>query len=86
MVKISLDELKLTLQRVLQGEVTREEAANWAFKLREMGDNNSLEYAPEDSEQKIWDAILVVEGIDLKDSPNSYLHNNDDIQRFLLNL
>ena len=83
---IHLNEIKAVLKELLGNKISRETAADWALKLRESEDSGSLEYIPKESEQIIWKGILFIEGIDLKDSPNSYLHNNFDIELFLRKL
>jgi hypothetical protein len=82
-MRIHIQELKDVLRNVLDKKISREAASDWAFKLREAEDDNNLEYIPKDSEALIWDGIKFVEGIDLKDTPNTYLHNEFDIQMFL---
>lgn len=86
MKEISIDDIKNMLTRLLDKKISREEASNWAFNLRNLGDNNELIYKPIEFEKKIWDCILFIEGIDLRDSPEEYLYNETDIIICLKNI
>ncbi|MEC3812718.1 nucleotide-binding protein [Bacillus altitudinis] len=38
---------------------------------------------PEIDDDQVWDMLILLSGIDLKDSPNSYLHPVDDLNDWL---
>ncbi|WP_157886879.1 hypothetical protein [Hymenobacter sp. PAMC 26628] len=76
---VDLRMISVILQRVLSQEISREEASNWAYKTRVGLEERRINFLPAKDERKIWDAIFLVEGIDLKDSPNSYLHCLSDV-------
>ena len=59
---------------------SREEVARWARSIRDAEDASMLEYVPINREFDIWEAILFLEGVDFKDTPNEYLHNERDIK------
>jgi len=80
---IELESIKSKISDVLNSKISREAASNWATKIRKAGDDRALEYVPTSDEEKIWKGIIYIEGIDTKDSPDSYLHNNHDIEDFL---
>ena len=80
METVSLQEIQVILNKLLDNSMTREDASSWAFRLREAADNYELEFIPSSKEDLIWELILFLEGVDLKDSPDSYLHNQDDIR------
>lgn len=82
-VKIDIDSIKSVLHKVLKGDISREHASAWAIELRTTNDQNSLEYYPREFEAILWHCIIFIEGIDLKDAPDSYLHNEGDIKGFL---
>ena len=63
--------------------MSREAASSWAYSLRQEADDNKLLYSPEADEKVLWESILFIEGIDLQNEPNVYLHNRNDIQDFL---
>jgi hypothetical protein len=80
---INLKTIIVVLKRVLSRELTREAASNWAYKVRLGLESGQLHYLPNQKEAKIWHYIIVLEGIDLMDSPNSYLHNEQDIRLWI---
>ncbi|MDP2387557.1 MAG: hypothetical protein Q8M29_14365 [Bacteroidota bacterium] len=86
MREIKIEEIKEVLIKLLDEKTSREDAANWALSLREAGDNRQLSFIPEESEKVIWESILFIEGIDLQDAPNSYLHNKNDLLNYLYSL
>jgi hypothetical protein len=86
MREIHINEIKAVLNELLDKKISREDASDWALKLRESWDNKNLKFIPEEFEQIIWKSILFIEGIDLRDAPNCYLHNDQDIQRVLQKL
>ena len=60
---------------VLEGKLTREEVASWAWKYVT---DDSLDIHIQD--KKLWDLLVYVSGIDIKDSPEEYLHDEDDVK------
>lgn len=85
-MKVDVADIKRMLNEVLDMKISREDASNWALKLREAGDKKEIEYSPIEDERLIWDGLLFIEGIDIQDNPNSYLHNDHDIRIFLKSL
>ncbi|WP_103865327.1 hypothetical protein [Aquimarina sp. I32.4] len=83
---INIKEIKSILEFILSDQISREEGSKLAFELRELSDNNLLDYSPKKDEDLIWEAILFIEGLDLKDSPNTYLHNEYDIKSYFKKL
>ncbi len=63
-------------------QITREAAADWASTLTKSDDDVPLEYDPSSASEQITDALEFLMGVDLKDSPNSYLHTSEDIESF----
>ncbi|WP_313902629.1 MULTISPECIES: DNA-binding protein [Bacillus] len=47
--------------------MTREQVSDWAENYVSSDD-------PEIDDDQVWDMLVLLSGIDLKDSPNSYLH------------
>ena len=76
---VDLRMISVILQRVLSQEITREEASDWAYKARVGLEERRINFLPAKDERNIWDAILLVEAVDLKDSPTSYLYCLNDI-------
>ena len=76
---IDLGLIRGVLQLVLVQEISREEASEWANKVRIGLKEQRMSYFPTKDERAIWHAIILVQGIDLMDSPISYLHNTEDL-------
>jgi hypothetical protein len=81
-MEISLLEIRVLFDKLIAQQLTREEIANSARKLREAEDEQALVYVPKSDENAIWEAILFLEGVDLKDSPETYLHNVEDFKHY----
>ncbi|PLR86517.1 hypothetical protein CVD25_03345 [Bacillus canaveralius] len=80
MLEPTVEEIIKRLNLVLNGSLTREEVSNWAeYWTRKFMDEQGL------SERKllVWKYLDVVSGIDLKDSPTSYLHTFEDIMEWI---
>jgi hypothetical protein len=80
-MKVTLDDIRQKFDALCSGEESREAIADFASRAREANDTRALEMEPE-HKKKIWDAIMYLTGVDLKDSPNSYLHINADFEEF----
>jgi len=66
------EEIINKLKMILQGKLTREEVADWASKY-------VIQDEPNISDETVWELLQIVSGIDLKDSPDEYLHVEQDI-------
>lgn len=64
------------LNLVLKGVITRESVAAWA-------DEFVMKDIPTVEDTKVWELLTIVSGIDIKDSPEEYLHNDDDITNWI---
>lgn len=78
--------LKLSLVReqfdsLISGTASRERVSDWARSIREADDRDEVQLSSDEDGDRIWKAVLFLEGVDLKDSPETYLHNEADIQR-----
>ncbi|MFY7991748.1 MAG: hypothetical protein ACOVP4_00520 [Bacteriovoracaceae bacterium] len=73
-MKISLNEIKQAFDFLIKDKKSREELAFWAQKFQLAEDDGVLEYDPPSEEDKIWDGIEYLMGVDLKDIDGSYLH------------
>ena len=85
-MKVSLLEIINILDELIEDKLSREDASDWAKKRQFAEDNGELEYEPASKEQLIWDAVLYLEGVDLKDGPSSYLHVVDDFREYRFKL
>lgn len=80
MEKSTFEEIIEKLQQVIEGELSREEVSNWAEKASHFFES---EGSLSEKDISIWKGLDVVMGIDLKDSPAEYLHNEIDIRNWI---
>lgn len=83
-MKIGVYDVLGTLQMVLDGQVTREDADRWAYAAIQKSESNELIFFPASDEEKIWEGLMFLYGIDSKDSPNEYLHSDEDIRQAII--
>ncbi|MBL7690323.1 MAG: hypothetical protein JNM41_01920 [Flavipsychrobacter sp.] len=86
MKTLDFDTVISVINRILDGVLSREDAATWAMDLRIADDKGEVQYHPAELQPLLWESILFLEGVDLKDAPDSYLHNEHDIREFLKSL
>lgn len=65
------------LQKVLSGELTREEVSNWAMQYI---DNDELEI----DDFTAWEFLKEIGGIDVIEAPDVYLYGDEDINKWIL--
>jgi len=82
MRKIKLFEINEIFEKLLNEKISREATSNWALDIQNAQDSNLLEFFPSEDEEIIWDAILFLIGVDIKDSPDTYLYNDEDIKSY----
>lgn len=81
-MKVTANEINDVFDKLLNNKVSREQISDWALTRQKAEDNGELFYEPSKAEKKIWKAIIYLLGIDLKDTPTTYLHDVDDILQF----
>ncbi|CAL1522038.1 hypothetical protein CNT_KDOLBLKC_00206 [Bacillus subtilis] len=64
------------IKSVLNGQTTREEVSDWAGTYVYVDD-------PEVEDDRVWDMLILLSGIDLKDSSETYLHSTDDLNDWI---
>ena len=79
---VSMDDIRNAFDSVQQGRKTREEVSGWAVCLMKAEDMGELNYIPFDQETQIWDAIVWLIGIDLKNESGAYFHSKASIQEY----
>jgi hypothetical protein len=79
-MNIDLQTVRQMFEDVLSGRISREEADRWAYALVKEDEARTLIYSPRSDRDRIFAGIMYLYGVDLKDSPNSYLHSEDDIR------
>ncbi len=76
MTEPKLIECIYKIKMLLIGKTTREEVAKWAGTYVYADD-------PEIEDDRVWDMLILLSGIDLKDSPETYLHSTDDLNDWI---
>jgi hypothetical protein len=70
------DEIIYKLNVILQGKLSREEVADWASEYVMQDEPNIID-------EKVWEFLKVVSGVDIKDSPEEYLHVEQDLEDWI---
>ena len=77
-MKVSSDEVKDIFNQLINESMSREDVANWGSKRIALDDDGNLECVPNKEFKKIWDSLVYFSGVDIKESPDEYLHVKDD--------
>lgn len=80
---LSLVKIRYVFNELLSGTKSREEIVEWAAFLMKLQDDNLLEYAPVTDEERIWNALVYLSGVDLKTDQSTYLHTPEDFAAFV---
>lgn len=80
---ITLKDIKQKFNELIAETKSREEIANWANEKMQDEDLGRLVYLPQHDEKEIWDGILYLTGVDLKVTPDLYLHCTTDFINYL---
>lgn len=70
------EEIINKLKLILQEKLSREEVADWASVY-------VMQDEPNISDETVWELLKVVSGVDLLDSPDEYLHVEQDIKDWI---
>ncbi|QPB85430.1 hypothetical protein CWC22_020630 [Pseudoalteromonas rubra] len=79
-VQLSNTELKQIFNNLIAGELSREDADRWAYKMMQAFDNDSLEFIPSSDESKLWEGVQYLFGIDTMEEPGEYIHTIEEIE------
>ena len=74
-MKVTLNEIEQAFDLIINEKKSREDIALWAIKFQSAEDNGKLEYDPPSEEDKIWDGIQYLTGVDLLDNDRIYFHS-----------
>lgn len=61
---------------ILQGTMSREEVADWASEY-------VMQDFPDVKDETAWQLLKIACGVDLKDSPDEYLHDEQNIKDWI---
>lgn len=70
------EEILSRFKLILQGRISREEVADWASEY-------VMQDSPDITDETVWDLLLIACGVDLKDSPDEYLHDEQNIKGWI---
>lgn len=79
-MKVSNDDIKNIFIKLINESISREDADRWAYKIIEADDLDDLELHPSNKKHIMWEAIDYLYGIDMKLSPDEYMHSIDQIK------
>ncbi|MBB6451659.1 hypothetical protein HNQ94_000080 [Salirhabdus euzebyi] len=72
----NMSEIIKRLEKVLSGELKREDISDWA-SLYVMDDEPNVD------DENVWEMLKIMSGIDILDSPTTYLYNQEDIKQWI---
>ena len=78
-MEIDLGVVRQKFIDVLEGRLSREDADRWAHTVLRQDEMGAVTYSPPSDKSRIWAGIMYLYGIDAKDSPDEYLHTDEDI-------
>ncbi|BFH15898.1 DNA-binding protein [Paenibacillus melissococcoides] len=70
------EEVISKLLSILQGSLSREEVADWASEI-------VMQDEPIVTDEEVWELLKITSGVDIKDSPDEYLHVEQDIMDWI---
>lgn len=79
-MKLSRSDIKGVFRALIERRISREDADRWAYARVQAFDSNNLSFDPKVDEDLLWDAVQYLYGIDMKVSPDEYMHSIDDIE------
>ncbi len=82
---LTLKDIHNIFVKLINNRLSLEEADRWAYKVIEEFDNNTLIFDPKKYQDHMWRAVSYLYGVDLKISPNEYMHSLSDIEEYYNN-
>lgn len=79
---VHLSDVQRAFDELISETRSREEISDWARSLRIEDDNGMLSFEPAEMRDRLWRSITYLEGVDMKDSPTTYLHVLEDFLAF----
>jgi hypothetical protein len=81
-MKLSLHEIQEVFTELIEERKSREEIASWAVQRQAAHDYDNLEFEPASEKKKLWEGIIYLMGVDLRDIDGSYLHSIENFIDF----
>ncbi|MEQ1680885.1 MAG: hypothetical protein ABL950_09805 [Nitrospira sp.] len=80
-MNISRKDVREIFRAVLDGRMSRDAADRWAYSITKEQEAGTLVYLPRSDEERIWDGVMFLYGVDLKHSPTgSFISSEEDIK------
>ena len=79
---VTIDTIKKMFADLESGTKSREFVAEFAAAAMKADDIGSLIMEPSADASRIWKAITYLSGVDIKESPDTYLHCTEDFIEF----
>ncbi|QDU78856.1 hypothetical protein Pla110_05600 [Polystyrenella longa] len=77
-MEISFATLAPVYEALISGEMSREEASDWAIKIDQEWDEGIHTVPPTIDESVLYDAFNILKAADFKNSPTEYFHPLED--------
>lgn len=85
-MRLTLSDIERVFFDLESGSKSREQIAEFAGRVLRSNDDGTLLMEPQSDAPKIWEAAKYLCGVDLKESPNTYLHCIEDFIEFRTSL
>lgn len=80
---VRLNDIQQAFDALLRNEKSRDEIDRWAAELMRANDREELLYQPPHEQERIWEAITFLNGIDLPgNTREDFLLSEEDIVAF----
>lgn len=79
---VTINDVQNAFDALVTGAKSREEISEFATLAMKADDQGVLKMEPSSDSNRIWEAIKYLSGVDLKESPETYLHCEQDFVIF----
>ncbi|MDR5758550.1 hypothetical protein [Caballeronia sp. LZ035] len=79
-MEIDVQTVRHVFEEMLAGRISRQEADRWAYSVIQHEEAGNLIYSPPSDKDRIWSGVMYLYGVDLMESPDEYLHTDEDIK------
>ncbi|WP_214824050.1 hypothetical protein [Exiguobacterium algae] len=82
MNRMTLDELIRRLDLVISRKLSREALSDWAYEqMMVLEQKDGFDWSLYD--QKVWECLTTLYGMDLLETPTEYLHDDRDLEEWM---
>ncbi len=83
-MEVSCDDVKKVFLALINGDISRESADRWAYEITQASERKELIFAPPNDQDRIWEGVMYLYGVDLQEEPGQYLFSEEDIREAML--